>query len=80
MQPHGTSLVSATPGGALTVRQILFDGLRAYCAQRGLHDGDRVALLEVDPAEVVVRNTGGAMVRCPAEFARFVEVAPERGR
>lgn len=79
MQSHATSLMSVTPGNPVTVREILFEGLRAYCAERGLHDGGQVTLLEADPREVLIRNTGGTMVRCPAAFARFVEVVLEGG-
>jgi len=77
MRRYATSLVSATPGTEVTVREILFDGLRAYCAERGLHDGGQVTLLEADPREVLIQNTSGTMVRCPAAFARFIEVASE---
>jgi hypothetical protein len=77
MQYHATSLASAAPGNAVRVRRILFDSLRAYCGQRGLRDGGPVTLLEADPTEVLLRHHDGTMIRCPAEYARFVEVAPE---
>jgi hypothetical protein len=79
MQPRATSLMSVPPGKPVTVREILFEGLRAYCAERGLYDGGQVTLLEADPREVLIRSTSGTRVRCPAAFARFVEVASEGG-
>lgn len=82
MQPRARSLLSVPPGRPVTVREILFEGLRSYCAERGLHDGGQVTLLETAPREVLIRNPSGTMVRCPAAFARFVDVvsegAPER--
>ena len=71
--------MSIPPGRPVTVREILFEGLRAYCAERGLHDGGQVTLLEADPREVLIRNPSGTMVRCPAAFARFVDVVSEGG-
>jgi hypothetical protein len=79
MRHHATSLASATPGTAVTVREILFEGLRAYCGKRGLHDGGKITLLDADSREVLLRNTSGTMVRCPAAFARFIEVTSEEG-
>jgi hypothetical protein len=74
MRKH-TSLASVAPGEAVTVRQILFDSLRAYCASRGLHEGDGITLLEGGPPNVLILATGGTPMRCPTEFARFVEVS-----
>lgn len=78
MRKHAKSLVDVSPGERVTVRQIFFDGLRAYCAERGLRPGCRVTLLERDPSRVLLREADGSVVGCPAEFARFVEVARER--
>jgi hypothetical protein len=78
MKKHTTSLVDVTPGEGVTVRQILFDGLRDYCADLGIHEGCRFTLLEGDPSKVLLRGAGGAVVRCPVEFARFVEVARDK--
>jgi hypothetical protein len=80
MQKHVISLVDVAPGEAVTVRQILFDNLRAYCAGLGLHEGDRVTLLEGGPSNVLLPAAGGTVVRCSAEFARFVEVVPDQDR
>jgi hypothetical protein len=79
MRKH-TSLVDVARGEAVTVRQILFDSLRAYCAARGLHEGDGITLLEDGPSNVLLLATGGTATRCPAELARFVEVLQDQER
>jgi FeoA domain len=75
MHNHATSLVTIAPGEHVRVRHILFEGLRSYCADVGLHEGDRVTRLEGDPSTVLLRADTGAAVSCPSDFARFVEVA-----
>ena len=79
MRKH-TSLADIARGDAVTVREILFDSLRAYCAARGLHEGDGITLVEGHPSNVLQVASGGTVMRCPAEFARFVEVIPRQER
>lgn len=75
MEKGARSLCDVHPGETVKVRLVLFDSLRAYCADLGLHDGDRVILLEEGSTDVVVRGSGGIVVRCPSDLARFVEAA-----
>jgi hypothetical protein len=80
MQEHARSLVEVAPGETVRVRQVIFDSLRAYCGELGLREGERVTRLEDSPSNVLLRGAGGRVVRCPSEYARFVEVARDRGK
>jgi hypothetical protein len=75
MREHVRRLADIEPSETVTVRQILFDGLRSHCAGLGVHEGDRLSIRE-DPASAVllVRNPDGRFVPCPEELARFVQV------
>jgi hypothetical protein len=80
MPPHATSLAELAPGEAATIRQILFDTLRTRCAESGLHEGDHVTRLEGGELGGVRVAVGGTATSCPVEYARFVEIAPDRLR
>lgn len=80
MQEHVESLVDVTPGETVEIRQVIFDSLREYCAELGVHKGDHLTLVEGDLSNLLLEEDDGRLVRCPCEFARFVEVARERRR
>lgn len=71
------SLAEIEPDQAVTVRRILFECLRRQCGELGLHEGDHLSLRGWRGEALLVRTGEGASLRCPAEFARFVEVVPE---
>jgi hypothetical protein len=79
MLEHATSLVDVAPGETVMVRQIVFESPRTYCAELGVHEGDRVTRLESGLSTVLVREASGRVVRCPPDLARFVEVARCQG-
>jgi len=80
MQEHAESLVDVGPGETVRVRQVIFDGLRAYCAELGVNEGDQLTLLEAGWSNLLLKQADGRLVRCPCEFARFVEVARDQRR
>jgi hypothetical protein len=75
VQEQTTSLVDVPPGETVVVRRVLFDSLRAHCAERGIKPGARVTVVRSGESNVVLWEAGGKVVRCPPEVARFVEVA-----
>jgi hypothetical protein len=75
VQEQTTSLVDVLPGETVVVRRVLFDGLRAHCAERGIKPGDRLTVLPGGESNVVLWEVDGRVVRCRPEVARFVEVA-----
>ncbi len=68
-----------TEGDTVTVRRICFDCVRARCAALGVREGDRVRLAGSGLASVDLEGEG-RVIRCPVDYARFVEVAPEAKR
>jgi hypothetical protein len=78
MKRRAESLVDVTPGETVRVRQVLFDTLRAYCGDLGVHEGDQVTLIEDGVFNLLLEEADGRLVHCPCEFARFVEVAREK--
>ena len=78
MQEHATSLLDVALGETVRVRRVFFDSPRDYCAELGLHEGDRVTLLENHLSNLLLQEAGGRIVRCPSEFARFVEVVRDQ--
>jgi hypothetical protein len=75
MQEHAESLVDVGPGETVRVRQVIFDSLRAYCAELGVGKGDQLTLLESGRSNLLLEEADGRLVRCPCEYARFVEVS-----
>lgn len=75
MRGHTTSLADVPPGETVVVRRVLFESLRAHCAERGIQAGDRVTVLQGGESNLLVWQVGGRVVRCRPEVARFVEVA-----
>lgn len=75
MEGHTESLLDVAPGETVRVRQVVFDGLRAYCAELGVGKGDQLTLLETGRSDLLLEEADGRLVRCPCEYARFVEVA-----
>ena len=73
------SLAETDPDEMVAVRRIVFDCVRARCADLGLAEGAAVRVDERTGDWVRVRPVGGVEVRCPAELARFVEVDGVRG-
>lgn len=80
MEGHTESLLDVAPGETVRVRQVVFDGLRAYCAERGVGKGDQLTLLESGRSDLLLEEADGTLVRCPCEYARFVEVARGQSR
>ncbi len=74
MKPPRT-LESLAQGEVATIRQILFDGLRSHCAERGLREGQRVSAVAADVDSVVVDTASGA-IPCERRYARFIQVTP----
>ncbi len=72
------SLAEISPDQTVTVRRILFDCLREWCGELGLHEGDLLSLGRRDGGAVVVRKRDGVVVQCPCELARFVEIEGAR--
>ena len=79
--PHRLSIRSlhdAKPGERLRVMAVLFDTLRARCADLGIRPGSEVCVLRrtADHLHVALRRGGTAVLR-RAE-AGFIEVQPVR--
>ena len=68
------SLADVMPDEVVTVRRVLFECLQAQCAELGLREGDRVRVGGDRHSTRLLRKANGWLLRCPPEFARFVEV------
>jgi hypothetical protein len=77
VQEQTTSLVDVPPGETVVVRRVLFDSLRAHCAERGIKAGDRITVVRSSESNLLLWEAGGRVVRCRPEVARFVEVASQ---
>lgn len=71
---HVRSLAETHAEETVSVRRIVFDGVRARCADLGLAEGAAVRVDGQAGGCVLVHAADGAQVCCPAELARFVEV------
>ncbi len=69
------SLDTAEAGETITVRRILFDGLRSHCLARGVHEGARLRVGLRDAQRVQLQMAGGRAVPCERQYARFIQVA-----
>jgi len=76
MKERARSLVEIFPDEVVTVRRILFECLQTHCGELGVHEGDRLSVVGGDTRALLLRRTDGRLIRCPPEFARFVEVTP----
>lgn len=73
------SLALATEHTPLVIRRIPFESLRAFCAARGLREGDQVQRRSpTAAAPVVVETPSGARVLVPLEYATLIECEPAR--
>jgi hypothetical protein len=71
---HATSLLDVAPGETVEVDLVLFDTLRAHCAELGVRQGCRLTRLGGDVSNISLRGEDGTVVDCPARLARFIEV------
>ena len=59
----------------VSVRRIVFDGVRERCAELGLAEGDAVRVERRSGRGLVIRLSGRSGFDCPTELAQFIEVA-----
>jgi hypothetical protein len=71
--PH--SLAATEPGQLLRVQRILFGGLRALCAERGIGEGDLVFRVAADDGELRIATAAGDVVELRRDWAPFIQVA-----
>ena len=79
MTGHRRSLAEVTSDEVVTVRRILFECIRARCAELGVEEGDFVRVGDDGARTLTLRRPDGRIVRCPQELARFVEVQDDPG-
>ena len=75
-QAHVRSLATSAVGDLVQVELILFEGLRAHCAEIGIHEGDRLRCCSVTPATLVFETPSGSLVALEQKWARFIQVGP----
>lgn len=74
------SLAMAMGGNCVKVTGVLFDIVRARCAEIGLAVGDTIRVVGRTDAHVVVRTTRGKKARLEREIAQFIVVTEFRAR
>ena len=79
MKDGTRSLAETTSDEVVTVRRILFECIKAHCAELGVHEGDLVRVGDDGAPTFTLRRHDGRIVRCPPELARFVEVQDVAG-
>jgi Fe2+ transport system protein FeoA len=81
--PHPLSTLSlrdARPGERLRVVSVLFDTMRARCAERGIHPGSEIRVLRRTAGHIHLALLGGGTASLGGDEAGFVEVRPIRRR
>jgi hypothetical protein len=73
-QAHSRSLVHSASGDLVQVEHILFEGLRAHCADLGISEGDRLRCRSVTPTALVLETPAGRVVAIEREWAQFIQV------
>jgi hypothetical protein len=73
-QAHVRSLATSAVGDQVRVELILFEGLRAHCAQIGIREGDRLRCCSVTPATLVFETSAGTLVALEQKWACFIQV------
>ncbi len=68
------SLHSIASGETARIATILFDRLRAQCAQLGLRPGTQVRCRAATPDWLILETEEGRRVRLERGWARFVEI------
>ncbi len=72
--PGTRSLHSIAPGERARISTILFDRLRAECAQLGLQPGRHIRCRAATPDWLILETEDGRRVRLERGWARFVEI------
>lgn len=73
-QATSRSLANSVSGDLVQVEHILFEGLRARCADLGINAGDHLHCRSVTPTALVLETTTGRMVAIEREWAQFIQV------
>lgn len=71
-----SSLAAARAGEKIAIRRILFDELRALCADLDLHEGDVVRCRTGASSRMSLETAGGRVVLLERDWARFIQVDP----
>jgi hypothetical protein len=77
-QAHSRSLAHSVSGDLVQVEHILFEGLRARCADLGINEGDRLHCRSVSQNALVLETPTGRMVAIEREWAQFIQVGAQR--
>ena len=75
-QAHIRSLAFATPGELVKVEIILFDALRARCAELGIAAGDTLRCRSINHSLMTFETSRGRTVALEREWARFIQIDP----
>jgi hypothetical protein len=71
------SLALAPQRAPYVIRRIPFEGVRAFCAARGLREGDQVQRQSSwTSGPLVIETAAGARVELPIEYAALIECEP----
>lgn len=69
------SLAAARTGESVEVRHILFEGLRRYCADLDITEGQTIRCRAATPSQLILETPHGRTVALELDWARFIEVA-----
>jgi hypothetical protein len=72
--PALRSMASAHAGETLHVRRILFDALRAHCAELDVREDGAVRCRTVTQTRLVLETESGRTVLLDRDWARFIQV------
>jgi hypothetical protein len=71
---HVRSLAVAAPGELVKVEIILFDALRARCAELGITAGDTLRCRSITHSLMTFETARGRTVALEREWARFIQI------
>ncbi len=76
-QAHVRSLATSATGDLVQIEHILFEGLRARCADLGINEGERLHCRSASPTVLVFETRTGRIVALERDWARFIQVGVE---
>lgn len=69
------NLASIRTGETVRIRRILFDSVRAHCAERRLREGDVVRCRKADSGGLMLETADGGDIMLSHEWTRFIQVS-----
>ena len=69
------SLTTVTPGSAVEVREILGEGLRAFCHEIGINEGEVLRCRADGATHKIMVTASGRTIVIEQDYARFINVS-----